>query len=1081
MQPLLVYLSRLWEFLSEKDNFWQAMMDPFNRMRVSRKRDPRNEKSKFFYPVLTFTDRPHEHSEGRHPYVDRFREKIHGPDATMDLLEDSLRFYVISGNHVEGWPDGAAADGVTGVDDEPRPLGSRTPYHIKTLIAVENLYPLLHDGYSKSEKMMVIHQVATTVLHEIAHAVNYAHHIFLHTPGPHVILQGRHARACDKLEAYGRWLYGPASSGDALEPMFDDDYKAELGFAMENAIFGGSVRSMTDHGVLRFNHLGPMPSGLHLEPWPPGGVHDADEAYEDDDSDASQQKEIFLRESKRPINSFHMNLPWPEVAAMQTQEFWDVQVDKFGSAALRLAPNANTKSHNARRVNHLDRILSNESTDKETLDAFQTVMSMPMPAHSEMIVCFLRIQIAEAMYQETVQPRWKAEMKAMTRRMRKLGAIHCLLQLYGRAAKWQYDCSKTGPPEEWASEDGTHPASVYCVRAYQEFRALMTKFRKIAGKHQKSDDAGSRPRWLPPKLAEGIKNPAHLRDNLVRLFHEGLLQLLPLARQTFHMATEIIIVAEGFLAELWTLDPQGQALALSGRFRKDMQRVFVDTLVRSAEAVDMALEAAELDLELDGFVAKALATRQKLTRLVPIFRDLENVPNNAVDLLACVPHLMKSRRLTSERWLRTAQRELQCLTAVDQQRALQVINWLKDRAHQTAMKVPKPDLPGKSETEGMAEWDSLMSSWVEARGMADETRPLDQPLFPHAPGFIGTGQLGEPRPEAGQFTVTAAKRRRSRDAFGNILDHDDEPAFKKRKTGGPRLALHLLKNLPTLQDLAPENPWYRLPDVPLAEGRPPIKLLSPEQRGKKRPNLMHSKSFADGAHSSYSDRSTDSPFRGLSTAPQQQPWQDPGPPGGQNVPARAEAARPLFGGGRHVEAPATRGMFPHPYALNATTTDDLALLPAAAPRPPADFRAAMFSFHRSPERKKKVKKQRAEMQDPQALSPGEHYGLRRDMRPAPASGEKEANNEGNDADDEGGPGNDGGNDSDSDRGSSADMPVVSGGNRGSSEPPPRPQRPPVVQDRDDNDRAGWKVFQRMDSVWSDETLPWTTTDEEMAD
>lgn len=167
MQPLLRHTSRLWEYLTANDPYWIALLNPFNRMHLARTRDNRNEKSKVTYPYMTFTDRPDEHRSGRHWFANKFSEKIDGAAETLGILNGAVKFHVTSGNHVMDMEPGETVDGMTDISEQFDPE-TGFPFLLRVILSVDHMYPLLCDGYSASERMLAIHSMSVTILHELA-------------------------------------------------------------------------------------------------------------------------------------------------------------------------------------------------------------------------------------------------------------------------------------------------------------------------------------------------------------------------------------------------------------------------------------------------------------------------------------------------------------------------------------------------------------------------------------------------------------------------------------------------------------------------------------------------------------------------------------------------------------------------------------------------------------------------------------------------------------------------------------------------------------------------------------------------
>lgn len=168
LQPALRLASRLWRHCTEKDPYWRALLDPFNREAVEENRDFRYEEHQKAYPSRTFSTAGHSVDEDLcHPDAKWLASKVDGVAQTLDTLEKRLRFRIDSAYHDEladlyAQPGNNVA-GTTGVEEQ-----SNSDLQITIKMGADILYPLLFDGYSKSELFMSAFVFSATMMHELA-------------------------------------------------------------------------------------------------------------------------------------------------------------------------------------------------------------------------------------------------------------------------------------------------------------------------------------------------------------------------------------------------------------------------------------------------------------------------------------------------------------------------------------------------------------------------------------------------------------------------------------------------------------------------------------------------------------------------------------------------------------------------------------------------------------------------------------------------------------------------------------------------------------------------------------------------
>ncbi|KAJ0272929.1 hypothetical protein COL940_010158 [Colletotrichum noveboracense] len=175
-EPALILASRMLFYLEGHDPFWKALCDVWNRMPVPESRDNRPQDQKDRWPMFTFSKHPDPLPPGGQPFIPPEYYQLLDPiETTANVLNDWLVLNVTSTFHTENEAEGQPLNGITFAEDDGT---------IRTCLGADDIYPLLVQGYTTDERLVFSFRVATTLVHEIAHAVTYAHRNWMHSPGP---------------------------------------------------------------------------------------------------------------------------------------------------------------------------------------------------------------------------------------------------------------------------------------------------------------------------------------------------------------------------------------------------------------------------------------------------------------------------------------------------------------------------------------------------------------------------------------------------------------------------------------------------------------------------------------------------------------------------------------------------------------------------------------------------------------------------------------------------------------------------------------------------------------------------------
>ncbi|KAI0164602.1 hypothetical protein GGR57DRAFT_514609 [Xylariaceae sp. FL1272] len=185
-------------------------------------------------------------------------------------------------------------------------------------LSADLIWPLLVDGYSKSEKSACSLLIANTLLHELAHCIIKAQQLL--TSGvawarPH----GQTDEVAHLLRTLGQemWDFNTTSG----EPFFQNSGFTEVGHQLETELWGHNICNLLETSPARF--LVSQPIAVAAVPWPTG--------YE---------KAILNNTVKPPIELYNRPLPISFVAKYFTKNWWAEEYSKYGHAAFKKLPDA---------------------------------------------------------------------------------------------------------------------------------------------------------------------------------------------------------------------------------------------------------------------------------------------------------------------------------------------------------------------------------------------------------------------------------------------------------------------------------------------------------------------------------------------------------------------------------------------------------------------------------------------------------------------------------------------------------------------------------------------------------------------
>ncbi|KAI0005266.1 hypothetical protein F4779DRAFT_50597 [Xylariaceae sp. FL0662B] len=196
---------------------------------------------------------------------------------------------------------------------------------ITSYVSVELIWPLLVPQYSQSEKMAASFQIATTLLHEIGHAINYCHQLLTYAHDERCAEPpGQDPQITNLLNSLGAELWDFDSMDG--EHVFEDTTIPEMGFAFERLLWGFVGTSFIQnysHEVPRYLRTSPLMnigmvwpfSQPPIKPW--WGT---------------------VRGAIYPVEDYCIPLRIDYMAKFFSQKFWDTDFQKYGFEAMKMLP-----------------------------------------------------------------------------------------------------------------------------------------------------------------------------------------------------------------------------------------------------------------------------------------------------------------------------------------------------------------------------------------------------------------------------------------------------------------------------------------------------------------------------------------------------------------------------------------------------------------------------------------------------------------------------------------------------------------------------------------------------------------------
>ncbi|KAI1473880.1 hypothetical protein F4774DRAFT_430375 [Daldinia eschscholtzii] len=207
-----------------------------------------------------------------------------------------------------------------------QPSGRGRDARIQIWVAAELIWPLLMPQYSESEKLTASFLVASTLMHEFAHAVNCAH-FMLATDPYFMIVPGQDPMVPMLLSQLSNNLWDMDIEGG--DHFWEGMGVAEFGFDLEKSVWGFLTNTMMGGAFIKpSRQIATLPLVGEANPWPIA-KHPPPQGY-----DYSGP----LLEIEYPTENYCHPIPIDYMAQFFRQSFWTNVYPVWGPEALKLSP-----------------------------------------------------------------------------------------------------------------------------------------------------------------------------------------------------------------------------------------------------------------------------------------------------------------------------------------------------------------------------------------------------------------------------------------------------------------------------------------------------------------------------------------------------------------------------------------------------------------------------------------------------------------------------------------------------------------------------------------------------------------------
>ncbi|KAL2761057.1 hypothetical protein ACRALDRAFT_1078481 [Sodiomyces alcalophilus JCM 7366] len=732
-----------------------------------------------------------------------------------------------------------------------------------------------------------------------------AHVMWTHNPGPRVfpitqLLKPFAADTLESVERFGRAIYGER---DALrdpkpEPFCEDLPIAETGYWIQGHLFGGSSWPLICHGINpRF--LSSVPSGMAMEFVPRRSGLSTVTA----EQTAADPNKNVLAYPPLPWEDDRVHIRVSQLRAYFNQDFWAAEVARYGHAALFFRTARNTKIYASDPATYASTYMA------AAMARHQLSNELFVPKNSISFVrLFLTVLFAEQFEVHLMLQRWNADQKSRRYRDEVFKALLIECRLHAlELAMCSQDLRKAQElsPEEherWRNE------------AYVNMVETVGRFESHAQEHLKETFV----QW--PLMM------AYMDGRFSEFWNDIRPRLVASRRQLEHRLRKAhtnlmreVATYQNFLGGLWRMSDQHRAqfLALSTQGFGVYIRAWLTKVNAHCENLIHISSLSHVRAVVMPIAHEFLHAREKIQALMESMVDLNRrPPEDWGESLCLLPRITRSKRPTSMRWLRTAQKEIRLLNNEQIQNIDRLLHGLRGQGHAAAALVDSKVTDPVEAVGQLAEyWESSEYAFLDnqepfppnfgivnpdVNPPASDPHGSEPPLSLPAPGPSASGMSSSASPPD-----DAAQDDAVQDATAPDITAPDTTSPDPSAQDTPDL-------------VAPgKSSGQQKHGVHIPPGQKRLfKLKShvKELPGLNHPVLPHAQPFSVGPSASQDSQPTYPKLpTGLSGK-----WS--GPPS-VPTPIPPTVQSPWLDYGTNV--PAHSGLFPHPYALNASVTDDL--------------------------------------------------------------------------------------------------------------------------------------------------------------
>ncbi|KAI1092184.1 hypothetical protein F5B19DRAFT_228575 [Rostrohypoxylon terebratum] len=249
--------------------------------------------------------------------------------AVHAVLERTLVFDLYSGwldtTPVVGDPPEIAHESKGYSYGTTRMLMAGASSKIVIYVAPEMVWPLLVSQYNGSEKLVTSFTLASSLLHELAHAIIQAQVLLTHSRDL-ALAMGYDEWTANQLGRMYNVISNVSHPYYNGEPFHPRDFSCECGFVFERAVFGLPTFCLNQNNYTEHSrHINSLAFVAAQTHWPFPGT---------ESNEAAQP----IKGASLPATDYVMPVPISHMAKFFRKNFWLTDVANFGAHALKMIP-----------------------------------------------------------------------------------------------------------------------------------------------------------------------------------------------------------------------------------------------------------------------------------------------------------------------------------------------------------------------------------------------------------------------------------------------------------------------------------------------------------------------------------------------------------------------------------------------------------------------------------------------------------------------------------------------------------------------------------------------------------------------